>query len=216
SASRDGRDHGGAAGRGGRAGRQGARSGARGGRAFEAGPRGGRRELVRPTGGCAGRAREGLSGWKAGRWSYDGESLPGDGARGGVGPPRKRGAVGATDRDGAADRVRQRSGRRGRGSGRHSAERRTQDADGAGGDTSSAMGARSRLPIPGVRADAIRRSASRGALGEGRGDEPRQSAVEEYFGDVSAEVSNGAFDASAEVSNCASAEACSRPPLEAS
>nr|MBO2513343.1 hypothetical protein [Gammaproteobacteria bacterium] len=41
-------------------------------------------------------------------------------------------------------------------------------------------------------------------------------AVEEYFGDVSAEVSNGAFDASAEVSNCASAEACSRPPLEAS
>jgi len=60
SASRDGRDHGGAAGRGGRAGRQGARSGARGGRAFEAGPRGGRRELVRPTGGCAGRARGGV------------------------------------------------------------------------------------------------------------------------------------------------------------
>src|SRR5690606_30306609 len=116
-----------------------------------------------------------LSGWKAGRWSYDGESLPGDGARGGGGPPRKRGAVGATDRDGAADRVRQRSGRRGRGSGRHSAERRTQDADGAGGDTSSAMGASSRVALPGVRANAFPRSASRGALGEGRGDEPRQS-----------------------------------------
>src|SRR5690606_39021834 len=104
-----------------------------------AGAGGGRAELVGAAGGCVGGAREGVSGRRAGRWSYDGESLPGDGARGGVGPPRRGGALGAADRDGAADRVRRRSGRRGRGSGGQAAERRTQDADGAGGDASSAM-----------------------------------------------------------------------------